>query len=232
MKTNNELNINLINQNNLDELIRVNTKYIRAIAKTYKQDEEILDDLIQEGRLALIEAVSNFDSTINQNFLTIATYYIKKYMIEFIIKNGNTIYLPHNFHRTKKKIDKKIANDELYDIYSDDELTKVEKLAHTNAKRIISGDLSNDEGNATVFATIAYNEGDYNERTEQEYHARHKAFILIDKLTKESDKQLIRMRFGIDQEELSVQEIADKLGYSRQHINDKLNKIIKKLSTF
>jgi RNA polymerase primary sigma factor len=232
MKTNNELNINLINQNNLDELIRVNTKYIRAIAKTYKQDEEILDDLIQEGRLALIEAVSNFDSTINPNFLNIATYYIKKYMIEFIIKNGNTIYLPHNFHRTKKKIDKKIANDELYDIYSDDELTRVEKLAQTNAKRVISGDLSNDEGNATVFTTIAYNEGDYKERTEQEYQARHIVFSLIEKLTKDSDKQLIRMRFGIDQDELSVQEIADKLGYSRQHINDKLNKIIKKLSTF
>jgi RNA polymerase sigma factor (sigma-70 family) len=232
MKTNNELNLRLIKENNLDELLRVNRKYIEAIAKSYKQDESILKDLVQEGRIALIEAVSKFDSNINPNFLNIATYYIRKYMINYLSSNVNTITLPTHYWRTKNQIDKKINNDELYDIYSDKDLTNGERLAYTNAKRIISGDLSNDEGNSIVFNSIAYNEGDYNERTEQEYQARHRVFSLIEKLTKESDKEIIRAYYGIDTEQLNMIELAEKLNCTRQNIEQKIKRIIKKLSTF
>ena len=230
MKTNNEINLRLIKDNNLDELLRVNRKYIEAIAKSYRQDELMLKDLVQEGRIGMVEAASIYDSSTNPNFLNIATYYIKKYMVEFIIKNGNTIYLPHNFHRVKNKIQKKMNNDELYDIYDDEDLTNGERLAYTNAKRIISGDLSNDEGNSVVFNNIAYNEGDYEQRTQEEYHARHRVFSLIEKLTKDSDKELIRMYFGIDTEQLNMPELANKFNCSKQNIEQKIKRILKKLS--
>ena len=229
MKTNNEINLRLIKDNNLDELLRVNRKYIEAIAKSYRQDELMLKDLVQEGRIGMVEAASTFDSTINPNFLNIATYYIKKNMIEFITKNGNIIHKPHNYYRVKNKVDKKMNNDELYDIYDDEDLTNGERLAYTNAKRIISGDLSNDEGNSVVFNSIAYNEGDYEQRTQEEYQARHRVFNLLEKL-KVDDQKLIRMYYGIDTEEKNIVEIANELGCTKQNISLKLRRILKKLS--
>jgi RNA polymerase primary sigma factor len=231
MKTNNEINLRLIKDNNLDELLRVNRKYIEAIAKSYRQDELMLKDLVQEGRIGMIEAVSYFDSSINPNFLNIATYHIKKYMIEFITKNGNTIYLPHNFHRVKNKIQKKMNNDELYDIYDDEYLTNGERLAYTNAKRVISGDLSNDEGNSVLFNSIPYNEGDYEQRTQEEYQARHRVFNLLEKL-KVDDQKLIRMYYGIDDEQKNIVEIAEYYCCTKQNISLKLRRILKKLYTF
>jgi RNA polymerase sigma factor (sigma-70 family) len=230
MKTNNELNLRLIKENNLDELLRVNRKYIEAIAKSYKQDESILKDLVQEGRIALIEAVSKFDSNINPNFLNIATYYIRKYMINYLSSNVNTITLPTHYWRMKNQIDKKMQ-DELYDIYSDEDLTNGERLAYTNAKRIISGDLSNDEGNSIVFNSIAYNEGDYEEEYNKEDEARTKVLNLLKNL-KADDQILIKMYYGIDTEQLNMTEIAIKNNHTRQNVEQKIKRIIKKLSTF
>ena len=118
-------------------------------------------------------------------------------------------------------------NDELYDIYDDEDLTNGERLAYTNAKRIISGDLSNDEGNSVVFNSIAYNEGDYEQRTQEEYHARHRVFNLLEKL-KVDDQKLIRMYYGIDEEQKNIVEIANELNCTRQNISLKLKRIIKK----
>jgi RNA polymerase sigma factor (sigma-70 family) len=230
MKTNNEINLRLIKENNLDELLRVNRKYIEAIAKSYKQDESILKDLVQEGRIALIEAVSKFDSNINPNFLNIATYYIRKYMINYLSSNVNTITLPTHYWRMKNQIDKKMQ-DELYDIYSDEDLTNGERLAYTNAKRIISGDLSNDEGNSIVFNSIAYNEGDYEEEYNKEDEARTKVLNLLKNL-KADDQILIKMYYGIDTEQLNMTEIAIKNNHTRQNVEQKIKRIIKKLSTF
>lgn len=231
MKTNNEKNIQLIKDNKIDELIRVNTKYILAIAKAYRQDESILKDLVQEGRIGLVEAASIYDSTINPNFLNIATYYIKKYMLNYLTINGNTIHYPHNYYRVIKKIDKKINNDELYDIYTDDELTNGQRLAYTNAKRVVSGDLYNDEENSVLFNSIAYIESDYEEKTIKEDEARNKLFKLLEKL-KADDQKIIKMYYGIDEEQKNIVEIAEHYGCTRQNISLKLKRILKNLSTF
>lgn len=152
-------------------------------------------------------------------------------MTQYLRNNISTIKLPNHYWSTKKYIEKKMDNDELYDIYSDDELTKVEKLVHTNAKRIISGDLSNDDGKTVVFNSIAYNDGDYEQRTQEEYQARHRVFNLLEKL-KVDDQKLIRMYFGIDTEQKNIVEIAELLNCTKQNISLKLKRILKKLSTF
>ena len=231
MRTNNKNNIKLIEGKNFDELLRVNYLYILKIANSYKQDNSLLKDLVQEGRIGLVEAAHIYDKSINPNFLNIATYYIKKYMTQYLRNNISTIKLPNHYWSTKKYIEKKMDNDELYDIYSDDELTKVEKLVHTNAKRIISGDLSNDDGKTVVFNSIAYNDGDYEQRTQEEYQARHRVFNLLEKL-KVDDQKLIRMYFGIDTEQKNIVEIAELLNCTKQNISLKLKRILKKLSTF
>jgi len=229
MRTNNQNNISLIKDNNLDELLRVNNLYIIKIAKSYKQIDSIQKDLVQEGRIGMLEAAAIFDETINPNFLTIATYYIKKSMIEYIKNNSTTIRLPINFWRTRTKIENKMVQDEFYDIYADDELSDGQRLAHTNAKRVISGDLANDEGNSFVFNSIAYNEGDYEEEYEKEDEARTKLFKLLEKL-KPNEQILIKQYYGIDIEKpMTYREMGKIYGVTHQAINDKIKRIEKKL---
>ncbi len=61
---------------------------IKKIAGRYKDRGVELEDLIQEGFIGLMEAKNRYNENLNVPFFKYSIYWIKKQMIEAIMKNS------------------------------------------------------------------------------------------------------------------------------------------------
>jgi len=77
-----------------EQFINSNLRLVVSIAKRYQSSELPLLDLVQEGNLGLIHAVSKFDWQKGFKFSTYATWWIKQAISRGIDNTGRTIRLP------------------------------------------------------------------------------------------------------------------------------------------
>ncbi len=77
-----------------EQFINANLRLVVSIAKRYQSSELPLLDLVQEGNLGLIHAVSKFDWRKGFKFSTYATWWIKQAISRGIDNTGRTIRLP------------------------------------------------------------------------------------------------------------------------------------------
>lgn len=92
---------------NMFELWQQNRNFIHTIARRY-QDNAELEDLEQEGYLALYDAVDGFKPEYGYKFLTYATMWIKQRMIRYT-QNNKTIHIPEDEYEKLCKY-KKLVN--------------------------------------------------------------------------------------------------------------------------
>lgn len=95
-------------QKNMTALWEQNKNYVMKIAHKYKAFAEF-EDLLQEGFLALCDAVKKYDPTTGVLFLTFASYCIKTRYRRYISKQGS-IRLPEAEYRMTNKYKKAIAD--------------------------------------------------------------------------------------------------------------------------
>ncbi len=80
-----------------------NRNFIHTIAIHYQGCAE-LEDLEQEGYLALYDAVDRFDPMLLYAFITYAAYWIRQRMRRYIENCGRTVRIP--VHEQENKSDK------------------------------------------------------------------------------------------------------------------------------
>ena len=95
LKTRQELNELYLANNDFDNLLINNTPFIRAIAKTFHQPDN-LDDLIQEGNIALYRAFTTFNPKLGKPFLGYAKPIITNQMKSWLRIHSNVIRTPTN----------------------------------------------------------------------------------------------------------------------------------------
>lgn len=84
------------------------------------------------------------------------------------------------------------------------------------------------DGNELVLADILGTEGDI---VKEEFEKNEQIRVLNEaiKNLKEREQEILRMRYGIDQEELTQKDVADKLGISQSYISRLEKRILVKL---
>lgn len=91
-----------------DILIKDNLRLVRSIALAYYHkfgQKFAIDDLIQEGNLALFQAIDHFDNTRGYQFSTYATYWIQHAIITYVNDNRHQYRMPMNANKYMKKIE-------------------------------------------------------------------------------------------------------------------------------
>src|SRR4030066_1510493 len=75
----------------ISKLIMANLKLVVVIAMEYKRVGMNMMDLIQEGNLGLMQAVKKFDPYRNLRLVTYATWWVKAYMLRYIMNNWRLV---------------------------------------------------------------------------------------------------------------------------------------------
>jgi RNA polymerase primary sigma factor len=216
--TGNTIAFNTIIQSNLKLVIHFAKQY-----KNYIKDSFDLDDLISEGNIGLIKSIERFKPEMDIKFSYFASYWIKKYIQDFLMNNKNLIRIPQNKIIAENKIRKEI--DILFQQHqieiSDYDLINTNKFLPSSINYFFNKSKTTRLENIEMFIQDETPE----DLTDE---IKHKISFVL-KYLNSQERIVIKMFYGIDfKQRFSSDEIATKFNLSRQRINEiKLNALAK-----
>lgn len=88
----------------VERLVRANLRFVVSVAKQYQGQGISLIDLINEGNLGLIQAAHRFDDTRGFKFISYAVWWIRQSILLAITEKSRLIRLPQNQMSSIQKI--------------------------------------------------------------------------------------------------------------------------------
>ena len=222
----------------LEKLTKANLRFVVSVAKQYQNQGLSLPDLINEGNLGLIKAAEKFDETRGFKFISYAVWWIRQSILQALAEQSRIVRLPLNQVGSLNKINKAFARFEQENerTPSPEELAEVldlpkEKVADTLkvSGRHVSVDAPFVEGEDNSLLDVLTN-----------LDSPIADKMLIDEsLSKEIDRALttlpererdiIRYFFGIGCQEMTLEEIGEKFGLTRERVRQIKEKAIRRL---
>jgi RNA polymerase primary sigma factor len=122
-------------------LIEANLRFVVAMAKKYARSGYPLHELINEGNLGLIEAVSRFDPSRGVRFITYASWWIRQAILAAIAHHGQVFSLPPKLKHELYRFETKVARltQELGRRPSVDEISKELGMSEKDVRGMMEG---------------------------------------------------------------------------------------------
>jgi RNA polymerase primary sigma factor len=122
-------------------LIEANLRFVVAMAKKYSRSGYPLHELINEGNLGLIEAVSRFDPSRGVRFITYASWWIRQAILAAIAHHGQVFRIPPKLKHELYRFETKVAHltQELGHRPSVDEISKELGMKEEEVRDMIEG---------------------------------------------------------------------------------------------
>lgn len=211
----------------LERLVKANLRFVVSVAKQYQGQGLELTDLINEGNVGLINAAMKFDETRGFKFISYAVWWVRQSILQALADKSRLVRLPlnqigyvskvnHFYHDFMQKNNRAPSLDEVADALGM-EKSKVNAALLTSGKHIsMNAPLIDDEGSCLLDLLTNDDKGNADSSLisdslkEEVHHA-------LD-LLPERESQVIRMYFGINTPELSLEEIGEKLNLSRERV--------------
>ena len=220
-------------------LIKANTRLVVSIAKRYIGRGVPFLDLIQEGNLGLMKAVSKFDYHRGFRFSTYATWWIRQTITRSIADQGRTIRIPvHMIDRIRQmyKVARQIEQDlgrppqveelaEALDVEED----KVQWMLRISYLPLsLESPVGDDEDSELGMFVEDENSPT---PTQTAYHN-----LLCSKLDEvletlsPREARILRLRFGLENgRTYTLEEVGEKFGLTRERIRQIEGKALKRL---
>ena len=223
----------------VDKLVESNLLLVVSIAKRYSGCGLPLLDLIQEGNLGLMTAAKKYDGSKGFRFSTYATYWIRQAISRALGEHGRTIRIPANMVDLLNKV-KKTAGElsqTLNRSPSDEEIAaalgiEVDKVQAVLDIAQVSSSLDtpiDDEGETSIGDLIPDTKSSTIEEN-LELEANHQIIESVLSTLSNREADIIRMRFGIDQDKpMTLEEVGQHYGLSRERIRQVEMKAMRKL---
>lgn len=225
----------------LEKLTRANLRFVVSVAKQYQNQGLSLPDLINEGNLGLIKAAEKFDETRGFKFISYAVWWIRQSILQALAEQSRIVRLPLNQVGILNKITKALQKFEQEHERkpSSTELAREldiaeDKIADTMkvSGRHISMDAPFVEGEDNSLLDVMPNEDSPNaDSTLMDESLAREIDNVLGSLS-EREAEIIKLFFGIgDSQEMTLEEIGDQFGLTRERVRQIKEKAIRKLRT-
>lgn len=209
------------------EFIQCNLRLVVSVARRYEGAGLGLLDLVQEGNLGLMRAVEGFDHEKGFKFSTYATWWIRQSIGRALADSSRTIRVPSHVREVYSLIDQstdklaaQLERQPTVEEIAELSGVSVERVAlvHQHRRPLVSlstpldsdgdselGDLIADDAAISPYESAA---------------AALERRALVDQLRRleEREEQVLRSRFGIDDHPMTLAEIGEKMGITRERV--------------
>ena len=215
------------------------------IAREYERAARNILDLIQEGNIGLMEAIKNFDPYRGVRFPSYAVWWIKAYIIRYLIANWRLVKIGttqaqrklfFNLHKEKEKLERegfrptpKLLADKL-NVREQEVIEMEQRLGAPDMS--FDAPLSADSDSSLL--TVLPAEGDTAEEILNKKQLKRSladSFEIFAETLNDKERTIFWERMLAD-EKVTLQDMSDKLGVSRERIRQLENRVKSKLRTF
>ena len=225
-------------QKALEKLTMANLRFVVSVAKQYQNQGLSLPDLINEGNLGLIKAAEKFDETRGFKFISYAVWWIRQSILQALAEQSRIVRLPLNqvgslnkinkaFSRFEQENERRPSPEELADSLD----LPAEKVADTLrvSGRHISVDAPFVEGEDNSLLDVLVNDDSpIADRTLINESLSTEVERALSTLT-ERERDIIKLFFGINTQEMTLEEIGEKFGLTRERVRQIKEKAIRRL---
>lgn len=214
-------------------LIEANLKFVIMVARKYFGKIDF--DLIQEGNIGLIRAAERFNHKHGIKFISYAVFWIKQAIFQSTADTARTIRVPTNIHAILRKVER--AHLQVYDangVEPDvDEVATVAGLQSDQVRKLLSIPREQVPIDLEMAGDIYYEMGEWAPSPEDILISLDKPAIVREHLNilLPRERDVVCMKFGIDTDEHTLEEIGDKFGLTRERMRQILEKALRKLSS-
>jgi RNA polymerase sigma-32 factor len=215
------------------------------IARDYERVARSVLDLIQEGNIGLMEAVRNFDPYRGVRFPSYAVWWIRAYIIRYIIANwrlvkiGTTQAQRKLFFNLKKESDRleregifpspKLLAERL-NVREGDVVEMSQRLSGSDVS--IDAPLQDDSDSNLLSVLPSDRESVEDAMAKHEFHQVLKESVSeFEEALTEKERMIFKGRV-IDEDKLTLQELSDRLSLSKERVRQIENKLRSKLRAF
>ncbi len=224
----------------LEKLVKANLRFVVSVAKQYQNQGLSLPDLINEGNFGLIKAAKRFDETRGFKFISYAVWWIRQSILQALAEQSRIVRLPLNrvgainkiskiYSQLEQEFEREPSPEEIAQLIDDMEVEDVKEAMRLAGKHIsIDAPFVEGEDN-NLLDVLPSNDfpkpedGLIRESLQEEIE---RAFSTLNQ--READ--VLRLYFGIGQDHaLTLEEIGEKFGLTRERVRQIKEKAIRKL---
>ena len=222
----------------LERLTKANLRFVVSVAKQYQNQGLSLADLINEGNFGLIKAAEKFDETRGFKFISYAVWWIRQSILQAIAEQSRIIRLPLNQVSSLNKINKVLNKFEqenerrpsIDEIAQDTDIPeeKIIEAFKVNTHHISVDAPFHDDDESSLLDVIPNDAIPSTDKSLVEESLRAEIGRVLD-ILEDREKKVIEAYFGINQREMTLEEIGSKYGLTRERVRQIKEKAIRRL---
>lgn len=220
------------------KLVNANLRFVVSVAKQYQNQGLSLPDLINEGNLGLMKAAEKFDETRGFKFISYAVWWIRQSILQALAEQSRIVRLPLNQVGSLNKINKALSKfeQEHERMPSPEELADIldiprEKIADTLrvSGRHVSVDAPFVEGEDNSLLDVLENNDSPNADKGLVNESLNKEIDRALSTLTERERDIVKYFFGIGSQEMTLEEIGEYFGLTRERVRQIKEKAIRRL---
>ena len=225
-------------QEALERLTKANLRFVVSVAKQYQNQGMALPDLINEGNLGLIKAAEKFDETRGFKFISYAVWWIRQSILQAIAEQSRIVRLPLNQVGSMNKINQMLSKFEQENERrpSVDEISEQidlpqEKIdeAMQISGRHVSMDAPFVDGEDNSLLDVLVNDDAPMADRQLVMESLRSEIANALQMLNDRERNIVTAFYGIGQPELTLEEIGNKYGLTRERVRQIKEKAIRRL---
>ena len=222
----------------LEKLTKANLRFVVSVAKQYQNQGLSLPDLINEGNLGLIKAAKKFDETRGFKFISYAVWWIRQSILQALAEQSRLVRLPLNQVGSVNKVSRAFNMFEqenerrpsIEEIAAEIDLPQ-DKIAEAikvgNRQISVDAPFSDSDDNSLldILPNTSIPNADKGLDIEGLKEEVNRALSTLN----ERERDILKDFFGLNGTELTLEEIGQKYGLTRERVRQIKEKAIRRL---